>query len=706
MRKFTLIAMLMVICATMAKAELMDKYFFKVPTDKFAAGWVVQDAGNFSNTPGKEYLEVKNNKNGGRMLNYFWNEDAWSKVTLADHPVYKFTFDLNMSSMATRSDMEFTLLPVNACTSSDSRVSTHNYHWYNSADGEDYFFRWRVGVKPTAANGDFTIWINENPTAKNDWTKTTEDSLVISSAKTYKFAVVINSTEKTATYTISDAEGTALKTGVHKYVCEESRAGIFIFGMNGTSTHQFSNIGLSYEAEGPFATEPSVDLLSARLANRDYYATFSEGDVLHWIQLGDAEDALNGEQYTDGQEYQVYYSSSNDKRDYETDPENYFGSKIIYCTKSGQLKVWTTRENDESNISDETVTDVTCEAVTMPIPTATISNVSEGYGKEYTITADNSNTILTPTVTIAYTLKDASGTVLKSGNLSTGEKVNFSAAGTLELYSYDGTHATPWYNPSETVTINNNVEYVKYKYTDYAWTKDECSTTKAGYSVLEIVDAANKSHWDRIYSTQKYGYDAAGNATAYVEGTDYVSVKEGFGFYEGTAIGTTDAKWNVQVPENIYTGFSPLVPAQKDDYAENAWSIFPLEGIVYYSTTGGLTASYATIGLEAQYTSDDANKPNFYIVHTRGGYDRPDKGDCNSTTVCVAGENYSLYRYDTAICDVTIMTYKGFTPDTTGISAVKNAETTVPAVKKVMTKDGIRIIKGDKTYSISGAQVK
>ena len=273
MKKFTFIAMLLAVFAMTAKAELMDKYFFKVPTDKMAAGWVIQDADNFASTPGKEYLEVQNKKNGGRMLNYFWNEDAWKSVDPATLPnsTYKFTMDLNMSNMDARADMEFTLLPVDICTPTDNRVSTHNYHWYKVNDGDDYFFRWRVGEKPAAANGDFTLWINEEPTAKDDWTQTTEETLTISSQKTYKFAVEINAAEKTATYTIADEEGTVLKTGVHKYTCAEDRAGIFVFGMNGTSTHQLSNIGLSYLAEGPFATEPNADLLAARLTERDYY---------------------------------------------------------------------------------------------------------------------------------------------------------------------------------------------------------------------------------------------------------------------------------------------------------------------------------------------------------------------------------------------------------------------------------------------------
>lgn len=707
MKKFTFIAMLLAVFAMTAKAQVMDKYFFKVPTDKMSEDWIIQDASNFAATPGKEYLEVQNKKNGGRMLNYFWNEAAWAGVDPATLPnsTYKFTMDLNMSNMAARADMEFTLLPINMCTATDNRVSTHNYHWYKANEGDDYFFRWRVGEKPAAANGDYTIWINEEPTAKNDWNQTPEETLTISSQKTYKFAVAINTEAKTATYTIADAEGTVLKTGVHKYTCAEDRAGIFVFGMNGTSTHQLSNIGLSYEAEGPFAQEPSVDLFAAIGEQRAYFVTFPEGHTLHWTQLGDAE-GLDGTAYADGEEAAVSYSDATDTREMETSGDG--GSKIIFCNKSGQLKVWTTLDEDETNKSNEIVNDVVCKQITMPTPSASIVNVEEGYKKVYQIVADNSETLMKPTVTIHYK-KTVDGKV-EEGNILTGETVTLEGKGALELYSFDGTHPVemPWYAPSEKVTVENDVEYVVAENKNYAWTKEECDAAKAGFSVTEIVDNANKSHWDRAYSTQMYGYDANGNATACTDAdaSNYVSTKKGHGFYDMTCIGTDDAKWNVQVPENATTAFAPLAPTAdfiaNSKYVASAWSIFPLEGIVYYNTA----VTNATLSLDAKYTSDDANKPNFYIVHTRGGYDRPDKGDCNKTTVCVAGENFNLFRYDTALCDVKVMTYKGFAPNTTGISSVNAAEVAAPAVKKVMTKDGLVIVKGNKTFSLSGAQMK
>ncbi len=707
MKKFTFIAMLLAVFAMTAKAQVMDKYFFKVPTDKMSEGWIIQDAGNFAATPGKDYLEVQNKKNGGRMLNYFWNEAAWAGVdpaTLPNH-TYKFTMDLNMSNMAARADMEFTLLPVGICTSSDNRVSTHNYHWYKVNEGDDYFFRWRVGEKPAAANGDYTIWINEEPTAKNDWNQTTEETLTLSSQKTYKFAVAINTEAKTATYTIADEEGTVLKTGVHNYTCTEDRAGIFVFGMNGTSTHQLSNIGLSYEAEGPFAQEPSVDLFAAIGEQRAYYVTFPEGHTLHWTQLGDAE-GLDGTAYADGEEAAVSYSDATDTREMETSGDG--GSKIIFCNKSGQLKVWTTLDDNEEKKSNEIVNDVVCEQITMPTPSASIVNVEEGYKKVYQIVADNSETLMKPTVTIHY--KKTVGGQVEEDNILTGETITLEGKGSLELYSFDGTHPVemPWYAPSEKVTVENDVEYVVADKKNYAWSKEECDAAKTGFTVTEIVDNANKSHWDRAYSTQMYGYDANGNATACTEADkdNYVSTKSGFGFYDMASIGTNDAKWNVQVPEDATTAFAPLAPTAdftaNSKYEPTAWSIFPLEGIVYYNTA----ITNAVLTLDAKYTSDDVEKPNFYIVHTRNGYDRPDKGDCNKTTVCVAGENFNLFRYDTALCDVKVMTYKGFVPGVSGIKNVNTAETSASAVKKVVTKNGVVIVKDGKTFSVAGAQLK
>ena len=718
MKKFTLISLLMLICCTMAKAELMDKFFFKIPTDK-ADGWTLQDAGRMTLTPGKDYLEVKLTNNGGRMINRFWNEDAWNKVDVASLPnnTYKFTKDMKMTVNATRTDMEFVLLPVNACSATDSRVSSHNYHWFNN-EGEDYFFRYRV-TAATAETAD--IVINENPTARGDWPTPTEESetATLNVGVKYSFAVEINVAEKTATYTISDEEGNVVKTGVHNYVCEENRAGIWVMSTNSAnSVIQLSNMGLSYKAEGPFAVEPSVDLLAAIGAQRAYYVDFSEGHTLHWIQVGDAEDAL-GNAYADGEEYTVGYGDANDTREFEQNAEEYFGKKIIYCTKSGDLKVWTSLDDDEAKVSDEIITPVVCETIAMPVPVAKITNVEAGYGKEYTITADNSSTLLQPVVTIKCIVKNASGSVIEEKDILSGEKVKFTDAGSIEMYSFDGTHPQEWYAPSEKVTITNNAEYVVAVDKSYIMTYDEINAGLSGWDKVELVDAAGKSHWDRIMSSEKRGYKADGTNEVYVEdnAASYTSVKEGHGIFADTDCGTENAKWNVLCPNDVYTCALPLIPSEEnaalykvfnDHYA---WCMMPFEGLVYYDVSTkvdgdcAVRSNYLNMHLDPQYTSDDASKPNFFIVNKTGGYNRPDKGDCTSSEVVVAGETFKLYRYDTAISSVKVMTYKGFVPGSAGISSI-NGEETVAKVRKIATKNGIVIVKGEKAYSVSGAEMK
>ena len=717
MKKFTLISLLMLICCTMAKAELMDKYFFKIPTDK-ADGWTLQDAGRMTLTPNKDYLEVKLTNNGGRMINRFWNEDAWKKVDVASLPnnTYKFTKDMKMTVNATRTDMEFVLLPVNACTATDSRVSSHNYHWFNN-EGEDYFFRYRVTAS-TAETAD--IVINENPTARGDWPDPTEESetATLNVGVKYSFAVEINVADKTATYTISDEEGNVVKTGVHNYVCEENRAGIWVMSTNSAnSVIQLSNMGLSYKAEGPFAVEPSVDLLAAIGEQRAYYVDFAEGHTLHWVQLGDAEDAL-ANAFADGEEYTVEWGDANDTREFEQNAEEYFGKKIIYCTKSGDLRVWTTLADNESNVSEEIVTPVVCETIAMPVPVAKITNVEEGYGKEYTITADNSNTLLKPVVTIKCIVKNASGSVIEEKDILSGEKVKFTDAGSVEMYSFDGTHPQEWYAPSDKVTITNNAEYVVAEEKSFIMTADEINAGVSGWDIVELVDASGKSHWDRIMSSEKRGYKADGTNEVYVEdnAASYVSVKEGHGIFADTDCGTENAKWNVLCPNDVYACALPLIPSEEnaalykvfnDHYA---WCIMPFEGLVYYDVNTkvdgdcAVRSNYLNMHLDPKYITDDENKPNFFIVYKTGGYNRPDKGDCTSSEVIVAGDTFKLYRYDTAITKVKVMSYKGFNPGT-GISST-TAEKNAPVVKKVVTDKGIIIVNGENSYTVSGVRVK
>ena len=683
MKKFTILASLALAFVSLT-ANATDKFFYKIATDK-DPGWTIQDAANFEGTPGKEYYQAYNKKNGGRMLNFAFPESTWEKIDLDKLPnkTYKWSMDLNMTTMDARSDLELTVLPVGTSLT-DSRNSTHNKHWNNANEGEDFFFRFRVVTKPEVANGDFTIQINETPASATDWTVSTNpDSLcVLSSNVKYTFAVEVNTETNVATYTILNGE-TVVKTGTHEYVCDD-RIGVQTLSMNGTSVHQLSNMGLSYFVDGVIAENPSVDLFWVEGTERDYFAQFKEGEVLHWIQLGEAQ-SYSGETYEDGKEYTVEYSAAKESRGFEDDPDAEGGQKIITCMNSGTLVVWTTREEDETNKSDEIAVNVACEVVNLPAPEAKITNVSEGYGKEYTLSVDNSDVILKPTITIVYELTE-NGKVTK-GEVLSGEKVSFTGAGTLKIQSADLTNKTEHYGRSEFVIVENNTEYAKAATRKYDVTFDEAKTLGLTEDdrAVDLKNGAAQSHWERIYSEEARGYKADGTNEAYVDGTDYEWVKKGFGVIAASEF-TTGATWKVYRAgeDNYQTVFDPLVPAAG---TAASWTIFPLEGIVYDATD----VANLDVNVNEKYVSDDATKPNFFVIHTRGGYDRPDKGDCNVTTVKKVGEAYSLYRYDTAICDVTVYTYKGFVEGSGATSVAAPKAVVEDANAPIFTIGGVKV---------------
>lgn len=715
MKKFTLIATAaMAMVVGTANAELMDKYFYKISTET-NEGWTLQDAGRMTLTPGKDALSVNLTNNGGRMINRFWNEEAWTKVSLESLPesTYKFSYDMKMVVNSTRTDMEFVLLPVGACSATDSRVSSHNYHWFNAQDAEgadgtvieDFFFRYRVYNSTADA---VRILINEQPNARGNWVAVTEasDTAVLNVGVKYTFDVEINAANKAAKYAIIAEDGTVVKDGVHNYVCAESRAGIWIMSANSAnSTMELSKMGLSYKKEGPFASEPSAELFWVENTERDYMVSFNEGEVLHWVQLGDAEDVVSGNTYEAGVEYTVSYGDAMDTKEFEQGEDG--GRKIITCNASGTLKLWTSMADDETNTSDEVLVEVACERITFPAPVVTITNVTEGYGKEYTITVDNSEVLLKPTVTIHYKMNDGS-----EGDILSGEKLNFTAAGSVELYSWDKTHKTECYGRSETVTVTNDVEYTVAVEKNFQMTADAINAGLEGFHTVTIVDDAGKSHWDRIMSSETRGYKEDGTNEVYsADNADsYTWVKTGHNLYADAACGTADAKWPALVANDPRNIALPLVPSEEDvetykvllDKSDYAWTIFPFEGVVYYdvNTTADNgkcavkkndagDAGYVEMELEAKYTSDNAAKPNFFIVTTTGGYNRPDKGDCSASQVIVAGNKFWLYRYDTAISSVKVMTYKGFVAGLEGIQAERAQQAVIYNI------NGVRVMNAE-----------
>lgn len=683
MKNFTFLAVAVMSLMTFtAKAELMDKAFYRMPT--FTD---IQDATVTASQVGTCPITVKSNKtnNTPRYLFTKWGEDAYAKCP-AELPEsgYSWSTEFTITEDAGVSNcMELVL------TSDTAAYKVTHMRLLNT---DTYFFRMHQAANKSEEGQD-SIYINGDVIAKDeDWTsfgETNGDLLLMTPGVKYEIRVNINVEGTESKYTITDLDAAqVVAEGVKDISMYDTKhIGMIWFNTGGGCTYDFNNMILSTLQNGPFATDPTANLFWVEGTERDYFVTFEEGDVLHWIQLGDAEDVVSGETYTSGEEYSISWGDAMDTKDFEAGEE--CGRKIITCTESGTLKIWTSRADDENNTSDDVLVEVVCEEIQLPAPSAAITNVAEGYGKEYTLSVDNSQVVLNPTITIHYVL-DEGGNV-QEGDVLSGEKVNFANAGTLTLYAWDKTHKTECYAKSESVVVENNVEYTVAVDVNYQLTVDEINAGMEGYHANTIVDNTSKSHWERIMSNEARGYKEDGTNEPYdaANADQYTWVKEGHGVYDTSCIGTDDAKWPVLVPDDV-KNIAPLQPSEEnpeiykvlnggEDYA---WAIFPCEGIVYYdvnTTVEGVgcavkkneagAAGFVEMTLEERFNSDDEAKPNFFIVGTTGGYNRPDKGDCTATSVLVAGQKFWLYRYDTAIRFVKVMTYKGFVA---AIDAIEN----------------------------------
>ena len=683
MKNFTFLAVAaMSVMAFSAKAELMDKAFYRMPT--FAT---IQDATVTASQVGTCPITVKSNKtnNTPRYLYTQWGEDAYAKCP-AELPESGYTWSTEFcitEDAGVSNCMELVL------TSDTAAYKLTHMRLLNT---DTYFFRMHQAANKSEEGQD-SIYINGDVIAKDeDWTSFGEKEgqlLLMTPGVKYEIRVNINKEMTTSAYTIKEIEsGNVVAEGSKDISAYETKhIGMIWFNTGGGCTYDFNNMTLSTLQNGPFATEPAQSLFWVEGTERDYYVTFEEGDVLHWIQLGDAEDVVSGEVYTSGEEYTISWSEACDTKEFEAGEE--CGRKIITCNESGTLKLWCSRADDDSNTSEDVLVDVECVEIQLPAPTAAITNVSEGFGKEYTLSVDNSQVVLNPTITIHYVLTQ--GADVTEGDVLSGEKVNFSNAGSLTLYAWDKTHKVECYTKSETVTVENDVEYTVAIDMNLQLTLDEINAGLVGFHANTIVDNTSKSHWERIMSNEARGYKEDGTNEPYdaANADQYTWVKYGHGIYDTSCIGTDDAKWPVLIPDDVKS-IAPLQPAEEnpeiykvlnggEDYA---WAIFPYEGIVYYdvnTTVEGVgcavkkndagAAGYVEMQLESAFVSDNQAKPNFVIVGTTGGYNRPDKGDCSATTVLVAGEKFWLYRYDTAIRFVKVMTYKGFVA---GVEAIEN----------------------------------
>lgn len=278
----------------------------------------------------------------------------------------------------------------------------------------------------------------------------------------YTVTINVDKTTRVAEYTIAQLGGAVVKSGSHTVSAEGNidASGLCLMSARYQSITDFDNITVSVAVEGDYANDPVVALTGIMNEQRTYTISFLEGETL-FIQGVDG-----------AQEMHDYMEA--------------FGTATYTTSTSGTFTVWTTAGSAESK-KIETVVDASI--IQVPAAEAIITAVEAGYSKTYTLTVDNSDVPLRPTIFINYTFKDANGTVVaeysKEG-VTSGSQVTLPELGTLEVvteaYGYG----------ANTTTIANNIAYKRVALVDFQhMTADDLKAK--GFTELEPLISSTQS---------------------------------------------------------------------------------------------------------------------------------------------------------------------------------------------------------------------
>ena len=263
-------------------------------------------------------------------------------------------------------------------------------------------------------------------------------------------------------------------------------AGMNIYDARYYSVVQIDNLKVQVITSYDIANKPSVALTGVFNEERTYSIAFQDEEVLH----------IKG---TDGKEIDVLYGDTE-------------GGVYKYTTTtSGTLEAWTT---SGTATSEKESVQVDCSIIQLPQATVAITNASVGFAKEYTISVSNEEVPTKPTLYVAYQYKDENGNVVKEAEEKfSGEKVTVDGKGTLTV-----TVVAQGFGQSVT-SVTNDTEFEQKYLIDFQHMTVDDLTAK-GFEDKGTLDAASgggESTWtsgQRLYYRIATGeVDADGNPT-------------------------------------------------------------------------------------------------------------------------------------------------------------------------------------------------
>ena len=568
-------------------------------------------------------------------------------LTKADYTNIKnytieFDFLLNKGSK----DAQFALMSESAWS---SWVVNYGYFWKTNSTQEHNPYLLFMNIP---ANGT-TATFNEK----------SNETYSFSSGKWYHFTVNIDSDKRTTSYAINvKGSKDIVASGDYTLPEEESTNCKGFYERNNRYNYDpgaicIDNIDIYTMVTGKVANVPTITLTKVNGKERTYTITYTDGETLHYMLPGETE-------YT------------------EVSTGNYIE---VTTSESGELVAYTT--NGESQSANVTET-VDASEIALNVPTSALTNLGEGYEKEYTISIDNSNILLTPTASLSYVFTSKDGNASDAINISNGGKIKMSEAGTYVI-----TASAEGYT-SSSITIKNDIAYTATNEFDFAgMTADDFADTNMW---KQGEDTDNRWGWSTSNPCTKFELqNVSENANTAIKGINLFTNRVptfyiGKGLmvpYGGSNYGPITLQNTQKGQMAVYTylnnyGKNTLVTVQSADAVYNLYRYSDmLTNIKVYSPTDMLTAkvgnamyaTYVTVSkttvptnIKTYAVKANAEKTGIELSEIAAGTVIP----ANTALLLHAAEG--TYNFTVSTEDAATIENNALVPATTDVTATGN----------------------------------
>ena len=654
MRKFYLFLTALVAFATSANASIKVLYNqnFEAATDVASTQWVSPSSAAGLSISGDQFGKfIRFTQSGNdRSAHLLWGTDLIKSENVASYTV---SFDMSATAWGNNhSTTEYTIMSDETnCTkkpNNNFRANSANWLFDLTQIPE------ASGGKALAATGDQVFAINGDSAY----------TVTLSSGVFYKVTLDIDTIARTVDWKIENP-AKEVTVASNTYTVPEGTSmiatGLYFLGARFNHNQVFDNIRVSTYVDEDVANNPSVALTGINNQQRIYKIQFLKGETLHLSFQGNELDPIS---FADCDGNYVWSNNPN------FNPEN--EELVNDACATGTLVAWTTSGSATSEkISEE----VSNEIIALPAAALSVTNVTEGFGKTYTMTVDNSSTPLLPTVFVDYTFTPSDGgDVLKGSDLKTGSSIEVPSKGTLELVS-----KAFGYGETKT-TIVNDVEYAQSADYDFAH-----MTIPVGFNEDGKV-TGNYATYGRLYGNQEGTevVDETTGNTTYTKLTYNDIIQYTKKSSEWTDSILVDKVAFTAIPSvnvHIWPGVGLNLEGRKGDDLSGSW-ITSL-----YLTVNGLTSDDIVLVSSLSNYGSNSLHP---VVATLDDYVAAHNAPI--TSVLKGNDQIALYRISDVIARILVMSPK---KNATGISEVSVEENKLNADAPIYTISGVRVSKNN-----------